>query len=71
MSTPPQVIEELRQLPQDKPLLCQVVDQCGNAWNMHFDFHTVGSFNVLRISHPDLKELPAIVFGAGQPYPAA
>lgn len=55
---PADVVEQMKTLDSDKEILCQVVDQEGNAWNMHFDFlkPTGCSFNVLDVHHPDLKD---------------
>ena len=63
MSFPDAVIKELEQLPQHKPILCQVVAADGSAWNCEYKFYpytAVGpnfGFNLLTISHPELKTL--------------
>lgn len=70
-----QFIEKLQQLPKEKSLLCQVVGTGDSinpgAWSMEFDVHDIPgtSFVQIRVSHPDLKELPSINFGSGKPYP--
>ena len=59
--TPKQLIEKLQQLPEDKPILCQVVPSKGRgAWNMDFEFFDIknSGFVQLRISHPELEVLP-------------
>lgn len=54
-----QLIEKLRELPQDKDIVCQVVGQKSGAWNMQFDFHDIETswMVTLRVSHPDLNDL--------------
>lgn len=54
---PPELIKILEGLPQDLPILCQVVDKLGNAWNMGFHLSTHGSWNVLTVDHPELIDL--------------
>lgn len=57
---PPELIEVLKKLDPDKEILCQVIAKNGGAWMMHFSFSEPPnvSFNVLTVSHPDLKTLP-------------
>jgi len=57
---PPELIEVLKSLPQDKAILCQVVGEDGSAWNMRFvlaEGPKTSGFNVLTVSHPQLKSL--------------
>jgi hypothetical protein len=46
-------------LPQDKDIICQVVDEKGQAFNMFFEFNDLGKSRMiqLRVHHPDLKDL--------------
>ena len=46
-------------MPQEKSILCQVVDQSGNAFNYDFEFHNVEpSWMVqLRVHHKELVDL--------------
>ena len=56
-----ELIEQLQKLPQDKPIMCQVVAQeAPGAWNMHFDVQDIESSWMvqLRVWHPDIKALP-------------
>lgn len=55
-----QLIEKLSNLPQDKPIVCQVCSEDGSAWNMFFNFNDVpNSWMVqLAINHPELITLP-------------
>lgn len=57
---PADVIQAMQALDPDKEILCQVVSADGKAWNMFFEFRNVPnvSFNVLTVSHPELKTLP-------------
>lgn len=59
---PADVIQAMQALDPDKEILCQVVAQDGKAWNMNFEFCRVPhvSFNILTVSHPELKTLPEI-----------
>lgn len=56
---PPELIEVLKKLPQDKTILCQVVDEKGQAFQMFYEFNDVeNSWMIqLRVSHPELKDL--------------
>ena len=59
---PPELIELLKTLDQEKEIFCQVVATNRSAWNMDFNFHKSKEgfdFNILRISHPDLTSLPS------------
>lgn len=60
--TPSQLKLLLDELPQDKHIICQVVDEHGKAWNMFYTFEDdrQGSYIQLRVYHPDLKSLPDI-----------
>lgn len=60
--TPAELIEFLKTLPQDKPIICQVCGSEGGAWMMDFKFHDIpGSWMVqLRVFHTQLKKLPNI-----------
>lgn len=55
----PELIEKLKTLPTDKPILCQVVDQKGNAFMCDFEFNNIErSWMIqLRVSHPELVDL--------------
>lgn len=57
-----ELIELLKQLPQDRTILCQVVEQDGpNAWNMCWSIENVENSDwivQLRVEHPDLRMLP-------------
>ncbi|BAS04996.1 hypothetical protein [Ralstonia phage RSF1] len=57
--TPADIIEQMKKLPQDKHILCQVVDEKGQAFQMFFEFNDVPSSWMiqLRVSHPELKDL--------------
>lgn len=65
------VIEQLKKLDPKKSLMCQVVDQVGNAWNMCYEFVDLPGSNmvVLCVTHDDLVELPKIDFGGGKKHP--
>jgi len=56
---PPELIEVLKKLPQDKSILCQVVDESGNAFNCQFELIDIkDSWMIqLRVFHPELKDL--------------
>ncbi|BAQ02725.1 hypothetical protein AVU38_gp197 [Ralstonia phage RSL2] len=50
----------MKKLPQDKHILCQVVDEKGQAFNMFFEFKEIPNnwdMIQLRVSHPELKDL--------------
>ena len=55
-----ELITELKKCKPEKTVLCQVTDQSGKAWNMHFEINDiVDSWMVqLRVFHPELEELP-------------
>ena len=59
---PADLIEAAKKLDPDKEILCQVVDTNGRAWMMRFELFPPNkncvSFNVLSVSHPNLKHLP-------------
>ena len=56
---PPELIEVLKNLPQDKSVLCQVVDQSGHAFNCQFELNDIpNSWMIqLRVFHDELKDL--------------
>lgn len=56
--TPADIKKIMDTLPQDKHILCQVVDEKGQAFQMFFEFHdTNWNMIQLRVSHPELKDL--------------
>lgn len=61
-------IEDLKALPPEDIVVCQVVDQQGNAWSMFYEFVKVPntSMVMLRIHHPHLKQLPNAEFVKGE-----
>ena len=56
------LIEQLKELPQDKSVLCQlVVEGKAEAWNMFFDVSDVKDSDwlvQLRVYHPEFTEFP-------------
>ena len=56
-----ELIEKLKELPQDKSVVCQVVGQESGAWNMQFEVNNITTSDwmcCIRVSHPDLIDLP-------------
>ena len=55
-----ELIEQLKTLPQDKEIMCQVVGGHSGAWNMQFRFVDIehSSMVQLKVEHSDLKDLP-------------
>lgn len=66
---PPELIELLKGLDQEKELLCQVVALDGKAWMMQLKVSKPPhvSFNVLTLEHPDLLTLPDSAFRVRDP----
>jgi hypothetical protein len=56
---PPELIELLKKLPQEKSILCQVVDQSSHAFNCQFEFNDIEkSWMIqLRVFHEQLVDL--------------
>jgi len=58
------LIEKLKELPQEKSVMCQVVGTSNTtAWNMFFEFQDVKDSDwlvQLRVSHPTIKVLPEV-----------
>lgn len=56
---PPELIKILEGLPQDKPILCQIIDQKGNAFGGEFSLQDVPTswMNHLAITHRELVDL--------------
>lgn len=58
--TPVDIKALMDKLPQDRHILCQVVDQKGQAFNMFFEFKEVPNNRdmiQLRVYHPELTDL--------------
>ena len=55
-----ELVNILKEMPQDKSLTCQVVAENGDAWNCGFDVTDVESSWMVNItvSHPQLTHLP-------------
>lgn len=55
----PELMEILSKLPQDKSILCQLVDEKGQAFQLDFEFKdNPKSWMIqLRVSHPELKDI--------------
>ena len=54
-----ELVQKLQALPQDRDVICQVVDTKGGAWNMYFEFNVIGNSDwlvQLRVSHPDFPD---------------
>ena len=55
-----ELIDILQEMPQEKPIVCQVVGQESGAWQMGFELNNINdSWMVqLKVEHPALKNLP-------------
>ena len=56
------LIEELKKLPEDKGIICQLVaSEDSGAWNMFFEFNEIENSDwviQLKIFHPEFRHLP-------------
>lgn len=54
------LIDKLKDLPQDKPVVCQVTGKNSGVWNMWFDVFDVESswMVVLKVDHDNILDLP-------------
>lgn len=55
------LIEELKKLPQDRGVMCQLIGEEEGVWNMCFEFINVESSDwlvQLKVHHPNMLKLP-------------
>ncbi len=55
-----ELIDKLKEMPQDKTITCQVVAQNGDVWNCGFDVKDIKNSRMvnIKVSHHEITHLP-------------